>query len=165
MPPTPQTVIITIDNVNEAPRVTIGVTKNEHQENMPNDSSTADIDETVFIDTYTVEDVDVDDAIKWSLMGDDKDAFEFDPPSTPDIDATDGVTNNLVFKKSPNYEKPTDTDMDNMYMVHGGRHRREEAHRHAGRGHHRQERQRRRDDNLVVGSAQGRDCLHRHPNR
>ena len=122
VPGTPVTkgVTITVNNVNEAPTVTAGVTKNEHQENMTDDDTATDVNETVFISTYTVMDVDANDTIRWSLMGADKDAFEFDPPTPPtppDADATDGVTNNLVFKKSPNYEKPTDADKDNDYMV------------------------------------------------
>ena len=47
------------------------------------------------------------------------DALKIVAPGRAVTDAVDGVslTATLAFKKSPNFEKPADTNMDNMYMV------------------------------------------------
>ena len=109
------TVDITVENVNESPKMTVGPTRDSQEEN-----EDTDVTDGIQIPalTYTMEDVDANDTIRWSLEGADKDAFKV-TPGTADLDLTDGVTltATLAFKKSPNYEKPTDANMDNMYMV------------------------------------------------
>ncbi len=110
------TITITVDNVNEAPRMTAGPTKDSHMELTVDDADTTEVDESVDVGIYTASDVDVGDAISWALMGDDKDVFKVTPDDT-DTNATDGVNATLAFKKAPNYEKPADADMDNIYMV------------------------------------------------
>ena len=106
---------ITVENVNEAPKITFGPTRDKQAEN-------EDTEETEGIQipalTYMVMDDDANDVIKWSLSGNDADAFKV-TPGTAATDLTDGVTMSatLAFKKSPNFEKPTDANMDNMYMV------------------------------------------------
>ena len=108
-------VSITVENVNESPKMTVGPTRDRQDEN----EDTAN-DEGIQIPTltYTATDVDASDAIRWTLEGADKDAFKV-TPGTADPDLTDGVTltATLAFKKSPNFEKPIDANMDNMYMV------------------------------------------------
>ena len=112
------TVTITIKNVNEAPMVTGGPTKVERAE--------GDIDTTTdgiqpAVGTYAATDTEISadgsactaattDAIcEWSLTG--PDAADFNIVKV----ATD--FGRLSFKKAPDYEKPIDADMDNMYMV------------------------------------------------
>ena len=94
--------------------MTVGPTRDSQEENEDGDTDTADRQIPTL--TYTATDVDADDVIKWTLEGDDKDAFKVTPPSA-DTDATGGVSATMAFKKSPNYEKPTDADEDNVYMV------------------------------------------------
>ena len=109
-------VTITVDNVNEAPRFTVGPTRDEQEENEDTDEDTSN---GIAIPTlsYAVTDADnVDADINWSLMGADKDAFEIDKDATPTPSgATSSAT--VMFKETPNYEMPTDANMDNMYMV------------------------------------------------
>ena len=106
------TVYITVDNVNEAPRFTVGPTRDKQKENEDTNTTNEDVDIPTL--AYAVTDVD-DDDIEWSLMGADKDAFGIEKDATTLNDATSSAM--VKFKKSPNYEKPTDTNMDNMYMV------------------------------------------------
>ena len=105
---------ITVSNVNEAPRFTVGPTRDKQEEKEDTDTSTTDVIDIPTL-SYRVTDVDADDDIEWSLMGDDKDAFEI----TVDSANTNGTTfaADLMFETTPNYEAPTDTNMDNMYMV------------------------------------------------
>ena len=104
------TVTITVDNVNEAPRMTQGPTRYSKDENEDADDNADGVQPEL---SYSVMDVDADDAIEWSLMGDDKDAFDI---TSGDTTGTT-FTADLMLKETPNYEKPTDADMDNMYMV------------------------------------------------
>ena len=108
------TVDITVENVNESPRIIVGPTRDSQAEN--EDTNTANTDPDIPTLTYTAMDDDASDAIRWTLEGADKDAFKVTPGTA---DLTDGVTltATLAFKKSPNFEKPTDANMDNMYMV------------------------------------------------
>ena len=111
----PRVVNITIKGVNEAPRFTVGPTRDKQEEN-----EDTIVDDTGVIDiptlAYAVTDADNTDAdIKWSLMGADKDAFEIEKDADPALGAASRAT--VMFKKSPNYEDPADTNMDNMYMV------------------------------------------------
>ena len=99
-----QEVTITIGNVNEAPMMTGGVTKNKEAENQDADDATEGIQPPI-ISTYTATDVDADDTQTWSLSGPDAGVF------------TIGTAGALKFKTNPNFEKPADADMDNAYMV------------------------------------------------
>ena len=108
-------VTITVDNVNEAPRFTVGPTRDEQKENEDTVPDTDDIEIPTL--AYAVTDDDnVDADIEWSLMGADKDAFEIEKDDSPiPTEATSSAT--VMFKKSPNFEMPADANMDNMYMV------------------------------------------------
>ena len=109
-------VTITIDNVNEAPRFTVGPTRDEQGENEDADPGTTEVIDIPSL-AYAVTDADNTDAdIKWSLMGADKDAFEIekDADTTPSEAASSAT---VMFKKSPNFEKPIDANKDNVYMV------------------------------------------------
>ena len=112
-------VTITIENVNEAPMVSDGLTKTSLAENF--DSDTAQGIQLV-IDTYMATDVEsteTDDACDeattqgstctWSLEGDDESLLEIS-------NATD-VNGQLSFKNAPDFENPADADMDNVYEV------------------------------------------------
>ena len=105
-------VAISVEDVNESPTMTVGPTKDSQKEN----EDTGDT-EGIQIPTltYTATDVDADDVIKWTLEGDDKDAFKVTPPDA--VDATEGVSATVAFEKSPNFEKPIDANKDNVYMV------------------------------------------------
>ena len=94
---------ITVNDVNEAPTVTDGVTLQTHAE----DDADIDTDDTTVltVDTYMATDPE-ERALTWSVDGADKDLF--------DIGETDGA---LVFKDAPNYEMPTDAGGDNVYNV------------------------------------------------
>ena len=106
---------ITVENVNESPKMTVGPTRDRQDEN---EDTAGEGGIQIPTLTYTATDVDVSDAIRWTLEGADKDAFKV-TPGTADADLTNGVTSTatLAFKKSPNFEKPIDANMDNMYMV------------------------------------------------
>ena len=110
------TVTITIENVNESPKMTVGPTRDSQEENEDTDAADAEGIQIPIL-SYAVTDADNDDAdIKWSLMGADKDAFEIDKDgTTPPTEATSSAM--VMFKETPNYEDPTDANMDNMYMV------------------------------------------------
>ena len=100
-------VTITIDNVNEIPSITGGVTKAEEAENQDADTQTDGIQPPI-ISTYTATDLDANDTDAnraWSVSGPDAGDFNI------------STTGALTFKTNPNYEKPADADMDNAYMV------------------------------------------------
>ena len=107
------TVTITVENVNESPKMTVGPTRDSQEENEDTDDGTAGIQIPTL--AYAVTDVDADDTIRWTLEGADKDALKI----TEDDPTEEGADSSamLQFKKSPNYEMPTDANMDNMYMV------------------------------------------------
>ena len=97
------TVTITINDVNEAPTITGGVTR------IGVDENTAIV---TAVSTYTATDVDQDISatpVVWSVSG--ADAGDF---SISNVSETEGQ---LTFKKIPNFEMPADAGMDNMYMV------------------------------------------------
>ena len=108
------TVDITVENVNESPTITRGPTRDSQEEN--EDTVTANADPDIPTLAYAVTDDDVDDTIRWTLEGADKDALKIteDDPTTPDTATSSAM---LQFKKSPNFEKPIDANMDNIYMV------------------------------------------------
>ena len=95
-------VTITINGVNEAPAITAGVTKTAVDENTP--IATAD-------STYMATDVDQEEDVPliWTVSGTDEGDFE--------ISNEAGTLGQLTFKKLPDYEKPVDSNMDNVYMV------------------------------------------------
>ena len=99
---TPQSVTITINNLNEAPMIAGGVTKASVNENTAI--------ETV-VSTYTATDVDQSDDVTWSVSGTDAADFEIS-------NEVNGTRGQLTFKKDPpNFEKPADSNRDNVYMV------------------------------------------------
>ena len=85
-------VTINVTDENEKPKVS-GPTEGTYTER-----------DTVSVGTYTADDPE-NDAVGWSLKGDDRGDFNISP---------DGV---LTFKKSPDFEKPADDDENNMYEV------------------------------------------------
>ena len=94
---TMQDVTITINDLNEAPAITMGATMASVDEKTP--IATA-------VSTYTAEDVDQTDAVTWSVSGTDAADFEI------------STTGALTFKKDPpDFEKPVDSNGDNVYMV------------------------------------------------
>ena len=95
-----QTVTITINNVNEAPAITAGATKISVDEN------TAITDQ---VSLYTAADVDQTVNVTWSVGGTDAADFE--------ISNEEATLGQLTFKKLPDYEKPVDSNRDNVYMV------------------------------------------------
>ena len=102
----PQEVTITINNVNEAPAITAGATKIS----LPEDDADVDTDDddVKTVSTYTATDVDQnvsDVPLIWSVSGTDGADFEISAAGA------------LTFKKVPDYEKPADSNGDNVYMV------------------------------------------------
>ena len=98
-------VIITINDVNEAPRITGGATKARVAENTLIATP---------VSTYTAyPEVSTPacaaDTCTWSLTGTDAGDFE--------VSEEAGSGSNLTFKKVPNFENPADADGDNVYMV------------------------------------------------
>ena len=97
------TVAITVKDVNEPPAVT-GTTSAE-----TNDGAKLTFEETrgaitTALDTYTASDPENDTPITWSTAGADGDKFTV-------------AAGSLQFKAKPDYENPTDADMDNVYEV------------------------------------------------
>ena len=92
----PQTVTITINDVNEAPMINAGFTRNSQNEGV------------TVVGTYVATDAESPDcsACTWSVSGTDAGDFE--------ISADDGA---LTFKEAPDYEMPVDSNRDNEYMV------------------------------------------------
>ena len=98
-------VTITVNDVNEAPMVTGGVTMQRHAEY----DADVDIDDTdvLTVATYMATDPETAGAdLTWSVEGADKDRFEI-------VEAT-GI---LTFKDAPNYEMPADAGSNNVYNV------------------------------------------------
>ena len=97
-------VIITVTDVNDAPVVVAsGGTPPTFDET---DGGIGDV-----LETYTESDQDDGaPARTWSLGGADGSKFNIG-------NETAGTPGQLKFKKKPDYEKPTDADMDNVYEV------------------------------------------------
>ena len=108
------TVTITVDNVNEAPMITGGHTKDSKAEDFDSD---VDVEgRQLVVATYVAVDddeADTDETIDWSLTGPDAADFKIEK----DTETEDAIDAELSFKKAPNFEMPTDANMDNMYMV------------------------------------------------
>ena len=101
-----QLVTITINDVNEAPTMTGGFTRNSQPEyDADDDAGEAGITAAKVVDTYMATDVDQTEAVSWSVIG--TDAGDFDI----------GLGGALTFKEAPNYEMPADSNRDNVYMV------------------------------------------------
>ena len=100
-----QAVTITVNDVNEAPMVTEGVTTQKHAED---DADIPDDDTSVLtVDTYMATDPEPSaNDLTWSVEGADADRFE--------IGESTGV---LTFKEAPNYEMPADAGSNNVYNV------------------------------------------------
>ena len=109
------TVTITVDNVNEAPMITAGPTKDSKAEDFDSDVDAGG--RQLVVDTYEAADgddvADVVATLDWSLTGPDAADFKIEK----DTDIADTADAKLSFKKAPNFEMPTDANMDNMYMV------------------------------------------------
>ena len=98
-----QSVSITINDVNEAPTIMTGATRQSVDENT---------DITTAVSTYTGTDVDQelqDVPLIWSVSGTDAADFAISNVAT--------TLGQLTFKKLPDFEKPVDSNRDNVYMV------------------------------------------------
>ena len=107
-----QSVTITINNVNEAPMVTTGVTTLKLAEYDADTLTAEEETETTrakTVSTYTATDVDQTDAVDWSVSGTDAADFE--------ISNQTATIGQLTFKEIPDYEMPADSNRDNVYMV------------------------------------------------
>ena len=96
------TYTVTVEDVNEAPMISTGPTRRDHEENTA-------VDVSAPIADYEAADIDADDTsteLTWSLEGEDAAKF--------DLTEDDGE---LTFKESPNFEMPTDRNKDNVYKV------------------------------------------------
>ena len=127
---TPAQVTVTATDVNEKPTVVLAtgadpemlkVDENHAVVDVVDDLDTA-VDEAatrLILGTYDATDEDIGDGdttadasqVKLSLEGDDADQFKLSDPATP------GASQELTFKKSPNFESPTDANQDNAYKV------------------------------------------------
>ena len=112
-----QEVTITVKEVNEAPKVTEGPTKVEWTEENKTNPGVDDSDQVLPAPSYTATDLEIAGtgtcdmaSCTWSLTGTDAEDL--------DISNVEGATfGQLTFKKVPNFEKPADANMDNVYMV------------------------------------------------
>ena len=95
---------LTINNVNEAPRIVTGTTGAASEENRL---------ATELIGQYRAEDPDASTTLTWSLEGDDANFFTI----TKIINTEGEDEGELRFRVSPNYEMPEDANGDNMYKV------------------------------------------------
>ena len=103
-----QDVPITVNDVNEAPMMTGGVTMMELSEyDADTDASGADVEDmrAKTVSDYMASDPE-GDTLTWSLKGADMDKLR--------IGSGDGA---LTFKEAPNYEMPADAGRDNVYNV------------------------------------------------
>ena len=99
-----QSVTITVESVNEAPMVATGSTREDYAEKLE-----ADTLETV--GSYTASDPETDGSeLTWSLAGSDKDDFHIG-------NQEGGTLGTLDFMEKPDFEKPVDSNRDNVYMV------------------------------------------------
>ncbi len=106
---TPQSVTITINDVNEAPGITVGDTKASVVENTP---ITTGVGATYVAYPEASGTPCTDTTCTWSLKGADAGDFEIG-------NQTNGTLGELTFKAAggPNYEMPADANGDNVYMV------------------------------------------------
>ena len=110
------TVTITVKDLNEAPRITGGPTMTEQAENLKS-TPTPDAAE-VIVTTYMATDPEsaetdlICSECTWSVSGPDSALFD-----RMKSGAGSDTVARLTFKKAPNFEKPADANMDNVYMV------------------------------------------------
>ena len=115
-----QVVTITIKNVNEAPMMTGGFTRNsqpEYDDGTDEEVAAAAVTAAKMVATYEATDTEIsagDNACvmascTWSISGTDAGDFK--------ISNEDGTFGVLTFKEAPNFEKPADSNKDNVYMV------------------------------------------------
>ena len=100
-------VVITVNDVNEAPMMTGGVTMMELQE-YDADTDAPDTEDTraKMVSTYMASDPEEQGAaLTWSLKGADMDKLMISGAGA------------LTFKEAPNYEMPADAGRDNVYNV------------------------------------------------
>ena len=98
-----QGVTITVNDVNEAPMMTVGVTTQMHAEDDEDDAT--DDAEVLTVGEYRATDPDVGTTLTWSVEGADKDRFEI------------SSSGDLTFEVAPNYEMPEDAGRNNVYNV------------------------------------------------
>ena len=115
-----QEVTITVKNVNEAPMISEGFTRNsqpEYDDGTDDDQVAVAITAAKVVETYEATDPEIiagDNACvmascTWSISGTDAGDFKIS-----NADTTFGA---LTFKKAPNYEMPEDANRDNVYNV------------------------------------------------
>ena len=113
-----QEATITINNVNEAPTMSVGFTRNPQPEyDADDDAGESGITAAKVVDTYMATDPEISgagtcvmDSCTWSVSG--TDAGDFRISNEPD-----GTFGTLTFKEVPNFEIPSDSNRDNVYMV------------------------------------------------
>ena len=99
-----ETVTITVNDVNEAPMVTGGVTRiSKMEDDADPDAGDTDV---LAISMYVASDPEDGATVAWSLEGADAGDLM--------IESADGA---LTFKEAPNYEAPADAGTDNVYNV------------------------------------------------
>ena len=111
----PQTVTITINDVNEAPTINEGVTRKSQDEYDTDDPSGEPVTAAKMVGEYAATDAEAEDtdaeaegnctACTWSVSGTDAGDFEISAAGA------------LTFKEAPDYEMPVDSNRDNEYMV------------------------------------------------
>ena len=114
----PITVAITVNNLNEAPKITAGAAVIKHKEDITPNIGTdgidlQDADENAAI--YVATDDTPDATFTWELSGDDADKFMFGA-----VDAsvsTVATSLPLQFKSAPDFEMPGDKNKDNIYEI------------------------------------------------
>ena len=105
--PLPQALTITVNDVNEAPMVTAGVTMlklAEYDADTADDGADGEETRAKAVSIYMASDPE-DDPATWSLKGADMDKLMI------------GSEGALTFKEAPNYEMPADAGRDNVYNV------------------------------------------------
>ena len=115
-----QTVNITVENVNEAPKVSEGPTKTKQAENGVSTLTPDEDDDAAIVTTYKATDPESDETgdicsgCIWSVSGPDSSLFKIDKSGT----AAETVAL-LTFKNAnaPNFEAPADNNGDNVYEV------------------------------------------------
>ena len=102
-----QVVEITINDVNEAPMIDEGLTRDSQTEYNTGDTGAQAVTDAKVVGDYGATDAESTDcsACTWSVSGTDAGDFEI---------SDDGA---LTFKEAPDYEMPVDSNRDNEYMV------------------------------------------------
>ena len=115
-----QDVTITVKAVNEAPSITSGPTKTKQEEDaVSTDATPIDPNDDVIVTTYIATDPESDETddicseCTWSVSGPDSALFD----NIMKSGTAEDIVARLTFKKAPNFEKPADANMDNIYLV------------------------------------------------